>query len=446
MAELSDKQVAVVGLGKSGVAAAALCLAQGARVTGYDEAAREQLSVAAQQLDIELSCGPLDPDELATAQLIVVSPGMPRRPALDAAQAAGVELISELELASRFLTVPLVLIGGTNGKSTVTGLVGEMLAAEGRAVFVGGNFGTPLAEAVGSACDIAVVEISSFQAERVPRLRAQVHALLNISEDHLDRYASFAQYAAAKGNPFANMTASDVAVIPAGDLGCEQQAKRGQARLVRFSAQPGGADVAPDEGGEHIVDRQEQLRLPIGEMKLRGRHNLANACAAVAIGGALKLSAAAMVVALGRFAGLPHRHALVAEIDGVRFFDDSKATNVGAAVAALRGMDEPRAVLIAGGRDKQGAYEPLVEALRERGRALLLIGEAAERIEAAASGVLPIQRASSMREAVSRAAELAQSGDAVLLSPACSSFDMYSNYKERGEAFVAAVVALGGES
>lgn len=434
---LSGRRVAIVGLGASGVAAAKLCIARGAIVSGFDEATEESLSDSARGLDVEILCGPLSATTLADHDTVVVSPGVPRNPALNLAA----EVISEVELASRFVTAPIALVGGTNGKSTVTALVGDMLVRSGQRVFVGGNFGRPFCEAVDQQLDALVVELSSFQAERVPTLHARVHALLNISEDHLDRYDDFDDYARAKGNPFANMSQEDAAVIPARDEACERQARRGAARHITFAID-GDADVALK--GDSIVAGQQQFDRR--SIRLRGRHNLANACAAIAVATELGATPAAIGDALANFSGLPHRSVLVATHAGVSFYDDSKATNVGASVAALSGLDEQQVVLIAGGRDKQGAYEPLIEALRHKGRGLVLIGEAAERIATAAAGVVPIERADSMSAAVSAAAMMAQSGDAVLLSPACSSFDMYASYKARGEAFAGAVNALKGDS
>ncbi len=442
MMELANRQVAIVGLGVSGLAAARLCLDRGALVTGYDESEKLRDDVTALTRDgVALRIGTLESEALDGAELVVVSPGMPPRAALERASARGCEVISEVELASRFLTAPVVLVGGTNGKSTVSALCHRMLTASGRRAFIGGNFGTPVCEAVGEPLDVLVVEISSFQAERVPTLRPRVNVLLNISEDHLDRYDTFQAYADAKGNPFANMTSEDVAIIPARDAVCHAQAARGSARRVAFSiSEP--ADVYLQD--DALV--YGTTRIPLAEVKLRGRHNFANACAAIASVRVVGGTDDGIRAALRDFAGLPHRHTLVAEIGGVRYYDDSKATNVGAAVAALRGIEEPRAVLIAGGRDKLGAYEPLVSALAQRGRALVVIGEAAERIAAAAEGVLPIHHAESLKGAVARATELASPGDAVLLSPACSSFDMFDNYKLRGQAFAAAVADLKGDA
>jgi UDP-N-acetylmuramoylalanine--D-glutamate ligase len=438
--DVHGKSVVVVGLGRSGVAAARLLLARGAQVVGVDAAPREKVgpaTIALEALGAKLALGPHDPALFAAADLVVISPGVPSFPAVEAFERSGREVIGEMELASRFVDAPIVLIGGTNGKSTTTALTGAILEAAGKKVFVGGNFGTPLAEVVDEAWDVIVLEISSFQAERVPTLHARAHALLNITDDHLDRYPSFDAYADAKGNPFARMTADDAAIIPFGDALVAKQAARGPSRVLTFSALDAAADIAVR--GDRIEHRARGWAFPLARIGITGAHNVANACAAIGVAAELGAGEGAIAEALGSFTGLDHRTALAGEIDGVRYYDDSKGTNVGASVAAVRGLAEPRCVLIAGGRDKLGAYEPLCAALRDRGRALVLIGEAADRIESAARGILPIARAATMREAVTAARELARKGDAVLLSPACSSFDMFRDYKERGDAFTQVV-------
>jgi UDP-N-acetylmuramoylalanine--D-glutamate ligase len=439
--DLAGKQIIVVGLGRSGVDAADLCLSRGARVTATDRL--ERSVVRADVLALEgkgarLVLGGHEGVPWGEADMVVVSPGVPAFAGLLEAERAGVEVIGELELACRFVRAPLGVIGGTNGKSTVTTWLGQMIGDLGK-VFVGGNLGTPLASHVHEPWDRVVLEVSSFQAERVPTLHPRAAALLNITDDHLDRYDGFDAYADAKGNVFVNMGPEDVAVVPVGDPVCAKQASRGRARVVTFG--PGG-DVRPE--GDAIVDSVCGWRFPLSSIPVPGEHNVLNACAAIAMAGALGGNVEQVGRALSSFEGLHHRMQLVAEIDGVSFYDDSKGTNVGASVAALRGLRQARAVLIAGGRDKQGSYGPLIEALRDRGRALVVIGEAAERIAAAASGVVTTVRASSMDEAVRAAKEAALPGDAVLLSPACSSYDMFKDYTQRGEVFRASVRQLAG--
>lgn len=438
--DLSGKHVIVVGLGKSGIAAAALCRARGASVVGTDSAPLEKLAPAARELDIELRVGGHAGVAFDRADVIVVSPGVPPLPELERAAGTGALVIGELDLACRFLDAPIVAIGGTNGKSTTTTLVGDIFAAAGRRAFVGGNLGTPTAEAVGEPWDVVVLEVSSFQLERAPEFHPEVSVLLNVTEDHLDRYPSFSSYAEAKGNAFVRQVRGDAAIIPFGDAVCEEQARRGQADLVTFGR---AGDYAIEDA--HVREARTGEGFDLRRAKLYGLHNQHNAAAAVAAARALGIAPQAIRSGLERFQPLAHRMALAGEVGGVRFYDDSKGTNVGAAVTALLGLTESKGVLIAGGRDKHGSYEALVAALRERGRAAVLLGEAAPRIFDAIGGAVPVEHASSMEDAVRRAARLAQPGDAVLLSPACSSFDMFKSYAERGDHFNRAVTALSQE-
>jgi UDP-N-acetylmuramoylalanine--D-glutamate ligase len=444
MTKLSGKTVVIVGLGESGVAAAELALTHGAEVVASDAAPPDKLSAEARALadkGVRLAAGGHPPASLLTgAHMVVVSPGVPSLPVLEQARAAGVQVIGELEFASRFVDAPVVAIGGTNGKSTTTALVHAMLIEAGKRAFVGANFGVPLSRAAGEPFDVLVLEVSSFQMERAPTFRPRVAALLNVTDDHLDRYANFLAYAAAKGNMFVNQGVEDVAVVPKGDSVASREARRGDARLVTFGP---GADIGIAEEGRAIVDRLRERRYPVADIRLTGAHNLLNAAAAVACASEAGATQDAIARALSKFEGLAHRTALVGDVAGVRYYDDSKGTNVGAAVAALKGLAEARVVLIAGGRDKHGAYAPLAQELAQKGRALVLIGEAADRIAAETKGCVPQARAASMAEAVALAASLAQAGDAVLLSPACSSFDMFRDYKDRGDSFAREVHALG---
>jgi len=448
VSELAGKRVVVVGLGASGVAAARLCLRRGASVVANDGKPLEALSEGARALEglgATLVAGGHDAAGMDQADLIVVSPGVPPLAAIERAEKAGASVWGEVELAVRSMAhaAPVVAVGGTNGKSTTTSLVGEMLAAHGMRPFVGGNLGEPLADHADERFDALVLEVSSFQMERVDRFHPHVAALLNVTDDHLDRYASFDAYAHAKGNAFVRQTEEDWAVVPFGDATCMREAKRGRARIATFG--PGGVvDVTEDA----VIDRRVDERFARADMALTGGHNALNVAAAIACARPFGVAGATIRGVLSGFGGLPHRTALVAELRGVRFYDDSKGTNVGAAVTALEGLREPRAVLIAGGRDKGGSYAALVQSLARKGRAVVVLGEAADAIAAAVgagASELPVKRVASMEEAVRVAADLARPGDAVLLSPACSSFDMFRDYKHRGDEFVRAVRLLEKE-
>jgi len=448
--DLTGKRVVVVGLGLSGIAACRLLMKRGAKVVATDskkpEAAGDDVK-ALERDGATLVLGGHAAAKLTEADLIVVSPGVPSFPELEAASHAGVPIWGEVELAVRAVNASaeaagrkpprVVAIGGTNGKSTVTSLVGALLERAGLRTFIGGNLGEPLAAHADEAFDAVVLEVSSFQMERVDAFHPEISVLLNVTPDHLDRYADEAGYASAKGNAFVRQTTSDVAVVPEGDEVCKVQANRGQGRVVTFGP-AGNVDVRADA----VVDHRARVTYPRKSFGLQGGHNALNVAAAVAAIGPFALDPLVVQEVLEGFRGLPHRMVLVRNRAGVRWYDDSKGTNVGASVTAVRGVVEERVVLIAGGRDKGGSYGPLVDALREKGRAAILIGEAAPLIRDAIGDVVPVNVATSMADAVRIAAELAQPGDAVLLSPACSSFDMFRDYKERGDVFVNAVLAL----
>jgi UDP-N-acetylmuramoylalanine--D-glutamate ligase len=439
--ELSGKHVVVVGLGASGIAAARLALARGATVTATDRKREESLASVDElrAAGAVLALGGHAAARLEAADLVVVSPGVPPFAELLHAERRGIEVIGEVEFAVRALAhpAPVIAIGGTNGKSTTTSLVGEILRGDGRRAFVGGNLGEPLSAYADEHWDVIVLEVWSFQMERAPTFHPQVSVLLNVTDDHLDRYADMEAYAHAKGNSFAQQTEGDLAVIPLGDPVCERQARRGRGRLLTF-----GPGATIDVTDDRIVDRRSGQGWARAELAIRGKHNALNAAAAIAAAAELRVSSQVIRDALTTFRGLPHRMALVRELHGVRYYDDSKGTNVGAAVTALRGLREPRAVLIAGGRDKGGSYEPLVAALRDKGRAAIVLGESKRAIARAIGDVVPVHEVATLDEAVALSHRIAAPGDAVLLSPACSSYDMFTDYKARGDAFVRAVEAL----
>ncbi len=446
---LSGATVVVIGLGRSGVVAARLCQMHGARLVITDAAPEERLSPDALALvdgGARLFAGGHDGVPFAGADLVVISPGVPTFQALEDAERGGVPVIGEIELAYRFLPPkPIVAVGGSNGKTTTTTLVGELLAALGARPFVGGNIGTPPAEIVvqgtSDAFGAIVLELSSFQCERMPTFRPDRAALLNVTPNHLDRYADFDAYARAKGNMFANQDPRCAAVVPAGDDLCLREARRGRGATTTFGAERDAvAAFRFDRDAIHDVERG--ISYARADVRLAGDHNAANVCAALALVADRAGDPDVVRGVLERFEGLPHRVSRVRRLADVTYYDDSKATSVGAVVAAIRGLAEEKVVLIAGGRDKLGAYDPLVLALAALRRAAVLIGEGAARLDDAIGGTVPVERADTLEEAVRRAARLAQPGDAVLLSPACSSFDMFRDYKHRGEVFVAAVNAL----
>ncbi|MFI5300381.1 MAG: UDP-N-acetylmuramoyl-L-alanine--D-glutamate ligase [Polyangiales bacterium] len=443
----------VVGLGVSGEAAARLLARKGAHVVANDARSRQKIgesNAAALERDgVALALGGHDDVDLVAADLVVISPGVPALPFILDAEQRGAHVVSELELASWFVDADVVAVGGTNGKSTTTELCAVLAQTTGRPVFAGGNLGVPLSSAVAighagvAKGGICVVEVSSFQVERVRGFRPRASILLNVTDDHLDRYSTFEAYAQAKGNAFAAQRADDFAIVPHGDALCLRLAQRGYARIETIDG-PSPATLGLE--GDRVVDRVSGVSMSLDQLKLQGRHNVTNVCAAWSAMRAIGCDSARFPDAIASFGGLAHRTVFVDEIAGVRCYDDSKGTNVGASVTALLGLREDKAVLIAGGKDKGGSYAPLIEALDTKGRGLVLIGEAAPLIEAAAraksgSG-LPIVRATDMRDAVEQASKIARGGDAILLSPACSSFDMFRDYKHRGDAFAEAVRAL----
>ncbi|MBW2056115.1 MAG: UDP-N-acetylmuramoyl-L-alanine--D-glutamate ligase [Deltaproteobacteria bacterium] len=448
---LEGMEVLVVGLARTGTAAARFLSRRGARVVGTDVRNRgdlERESPELKDLDVELRVGESQAEEsFLRAELIVLSPGVPPsiRPIVEARR-RGIPVVGEIELASWFITIPIVAVTGTNGKTTTTLLIGEMLKRAGRRIFVGGNVGNPLINLAGDEGDreIAVVELSSFQLETIGRFRPALAVLLNITEDHLDRYTSFDSYLEAKSRLFINQEETDVSILNWEDRLVKRAASACRARKLFFNL-PGGESEGAFFDGERIVVRGiegEEVYYP-GRSGLVGGHNRENMMAAILSARLYGCPRDAVQTALEEFEGLPHRLEFVRETGGVRYFNDSKATNVGAAVKSLQAFSGP-VILIAGGRDKGGDYAPLKGPILERVEHLILIGEAADRMERELGAVAKIIRAESLEEAVGEAHLLARPGDTVLLSPACSSYDMFRDYEERGEVFKALVKRLGG--
>jgi UDP-N-acetylmuramoylalanine--D-glutamate ligase len=409
-----------------------------------DEHALANVLAELDGLGIRFVLGRHDESDFLGADMIVVSPGVPMdHPLLLLAKEAGKEIVSEIELASRFISVPLVAITGTNGKTTTTTLCGEIFRANGFETYVGGNIGDPLIELVelGKKVEMVVAEISSFQLEWISHFRPKVAALLNISEDHLDRYATYQEYIDAKLRIFENQTPEDFAILNMDDPMVWQYSQKLKARVFPFSRR-----YELDEGvfctGEEIVYRHEgsESRFPTTGFRLKGVHNLENIMAALAVALLLGCRAGESYDCVRDFGALHHRMEFVRELRGVSYYEDSKATNVGSVVKALESFES--ITLIAGGKDKGGSYAPLAPLVKERVRHLILIGEATDRMEAELGSLTDTRRASSMEDAVRLAAEITSAGGTVLMSPACSSFDMFRDYEDRAQRYIAAVMGL----
>jgi UDP-N-acetylmuramoylalanine--D-glutamate ligase len=443
--DVAGRRVAVIGLGRSGLAAVRLLLELGARVTVADQKPASDLATALDALghgEIEVHGGGAYAQALQGAEVVVVSPGVPL--ALDSlreARASGVRMIGELELASRFLTGRLLAVTGTNGKSTTVTWLGELLRVTGRASFVGGNLGTPLAEAAldslqGRPWDCVVAEVSSFQLEAIESFHPWIGAILNLTPDHLDRYPSMAAYAGAKARLFENQTAEDFAVLNADDPCLAESKVMTRGRRVWFSRQRRLEYGVFAEAGmlrSSLGGRQEDL-CRVADLQLPGAHNVENAMAAAA----MALLAGCPVDAVGRglrdFRGLEHVLEKVRVLRGVTYINDSKGTNVDATIKALESQGAP-VVLIAGGREKGGDYPGLATALRRVGKRVILLGEARPHLRRLLEGACPIAEVETLAEAVREASSAAVPGDTVLLSPACASFDMFLDYKDRGRRF-----------
>lgn len=443
---LAGKKVLVVGMGASGAAAARLCLARGAEVRFTDKATAPPAAAGLAELGATPRLGGHDPADFPWAELIVLSPGVDHRlPEVVAAARNGAEVIGEMELGFRFLRPPAVMITGTNGKSTVTSLIAAMLEAAGLRAFAGGNLGTPLCAYVASAQDDdwAVLEVSSFQTDTAVSLRPKVGVILNITDDHLDRYDSFAQYAASKFRLLANQAGGDVAVLCADDPEVAARLNLAPAGVWLYGAandhRPGGRlegqRLALELPGRRLI------KLDASRSRLWGGFNQLNILAAGLAAAACGVSAQAMQRAIDEFQPLGHRLALVAERDGVAWYDDSKGTNVGAVQAALEALARP-AVLLLGGRDKDGRFALLAPQLKAWARQVICFGEAGASIASQIEGLAERQVVADLPAAVALAAQEAKPGDAVLLSPGCASFDAYAGYAMRGDHFRRLVAEL----
>jgi UDP-N-acetylmuramoylalanine--D-glutamate ligase len=460
--DLNQKKVLVVGLGMTGLATAHFLRHRGAVVTVTDMANEDELAASVlelHELGIRAEIGGHRRESFESSELIVLSPGVPHtHDFLTGARLKGIPVIGEIELASRFIRDPIIAITGTNGKTTTTSLLGDMLVECGMTVFVGGNIGNPLIGHVDreEKVDWVVLEISSFQLDTIETFRPDIGMLLNITEDHLDRYPDMAGYAASKGRIFQNQTSEDIAIFNGADSWVLSETSRINSRKWVFNGSGILQEGARIVGNNLTIEITSCLRrtpsiracptlgpisLDIGKTSLYGKHNQENICAAVmaaiAAGGDIR----DIQTALNQFKGLSHRIEFVRTLNGVTYIDDSKATNVDAVYRALESFMEP-VILIMGGRDKGGDYRILEKVMQNHVKHLILLGEASGLIAAALGNIVPTELVSSMRAAVTKAHQFASAGDVVLLSPACSSFDMFRNYAHRGGVFQSEVKKL----
>ena len=442
--QLEHAKALVVGMGRSGFETASFLRQRGARVTISEMAGQDEMGDAAgkfHELGVRTEFGGHVMETFTGADFIVVSPGVPHTiPPIRAAQDKGVPLLGEIELASRFIKEPMIAVTGTNGKTTTTQLIGDMLEQSGQTVFVGGNIGTPLISYLTGheKAQRLVVEVSSFQLDTTTRFRPDISLLLNISDDHLDRYPGMEAYAESKGRILKNQTKNDIAVLNGEDQRIRQLCDGSEPEKMFFTGrweEEKGADIGTHAITFHGLDPLHQpAAIELSRVPLTCRHELENISAAglAALAGGGTLSG--IQNTLHGFRGLPHRMERVATLDGIPFYNDSKATNVDAVLRAIECLKGP-IHLIMGGRDKGGQFHLLASSIQQKVKNLILLGEAAPDIKAALGNLTTTRIVATMQEAVSFAHTSASPGEVVLLSPACASFDMYQDYKERGEAF-----------
>jgi UDP-N-acetylmuramoylalanine--D-glutamate ligase len=442
----SDQFRIVVGLGKSGMSLVRFLARQGLPFAVVDSRANPpELATLREQFPaVEVRCGELDVEFLCRASELLVSPGMPLAiAALQQAAARGVNMSGDIELFARYAKAPIIAITGSNAKSTVTTLVGDMALAAGKRVAVGGNLGTPALDLLADDVELYVLELSSFQLETTALLNAAVATVLNVSEDHMDRYSGLPAYHQAKHRIFRG---AKHVVINRQDALSRPLLNEGVSSSTFGLNRPDFKTfgLIAEDGEKYLAYQFEKL-MNVRELKVRGAHNQANALAALALGHAAGLPFAPMLASLREFTGLAHRCQWLRELHGVNYYDDSKATNVGAALAAIQGLGadiDGKLLLVAGGDGKGADFSALRGPVAAHCRAVMLLGRDAELLAAALGDSVPLVRVKTLEEAVLCAAELAQFGDAVLLSPACASLDMFKNYEQRGHLFAAAVLGL----
>ncbi len=441
---LKGKKILVVGYGVSGEALVRFLLEEKAIVSLNDQV--EKALPAAWAKLVKAHWGNLTAETVAGQDLIVISPGVPtRHPALETARKKKTTILGEMGLACLYLKAPLIAVTGTNGKSTVATLLYELLKKEGFRTDLAGNIGKPLIEVVreGKKLDWVVVEVSSYQLETMATFRPRISLILNITEDHLDRYASLQEYAQAKFRVFEEQKGTDTVIYNDEDALARKGVQKAKAKKVSFSVRKSkGVAVWCDRPDAHGTIFYGKEKYPLVKASLRGVHNVENMMASIVAAREAGCSIKTILKVLECFVGLPHRVQFVKKVNDVPYFDDSKATNVDAVVRALEGFDDGQVFLIAGGRDKEGSYEPLAKISRKKAKAVIVIGEAKDKIANALSGYTVVLKSDTLRDAVALAHQRATSGDVVLLSPACSSFDQFKDYKDRGDTFQRIVRSL----
>lgn len=439
--DFTGKKIVIIGMGKTGIATARFLGKQAARVTVTDEKPFDQWSGEFKQIAQEkwLEIGNYNARILTGACIVIPSPGVPPdNVLLVEALKKNIPIISEIELAYLVLKVPLIAVTGTNGKTTTTMLLGEILRCSGKKVFVGGNIGTPLIEYVDGSQkeDFVVAEISSFQLQWIKKIRPFIAVLLNITCDHINYHGSFAEYRRIKTKVFANQTKADFAILNAADPEQEDIDKIINAQVVKFSSKrvlQKGIFIKKNSIVLRMPGANEE-QYPLRIINLPGLHNVENVMAAVMAARLCGCSQENIITAISAFHGLPHRIEFAGEKNSVKFYDDSKGTNVGSVVRALETFAQP-VILLLGGRDKDGDFESLKPLIASKTKKVILFGEARDRIESLIGKDKPVLKETKLRQAVESAYRSARSGDVVLLSPGCASFDEFANYKERGNYF-----------
>lgn len=441
MFELNGRKVTVVGLGITGIRTLEFLKRMGSRITVVDMKSKDKISSEAENaLNFAERCylGENPEDAYADADLIIISPGVPYdMEILEKQRNRGIPVLGEIEFAYRYIDKPIIAITGTNGKTTTTSMIGYFLCLSGIKAFIGGNIGRPLIEFLNNGWEIAVVEVSSFQLESIYKFRPKIAVLLNITEDHIDRHKSFENYIRLKSRIFENQKEDDFAVINFDDENVKRVSDAVRSQIIYFTKDTrhlgekmvvfnGRSIMSSIEGSPHEYSLEK--------FQLKGVHNIENLMAVIATSEIMGLKRDEIQLGIETFKAVPHRIEFVEEIKGVKFYNDSKGTNVNSVLKAIESFNE-KIILIAGGRDKGGDFSILKDKVREKVKALVLIGEARYKIRDALHEVATAEFAETMDEAVKRAFMIAEPGDVVLLSPGCASFDMFSNYEERGDVF-----------